>query len=73
MIDAVCVLVANAAERVQHEAKRALAAVYEGDLLMTQVAVLRRYGEAPAVDTIALRRRIAAAIQAQDRYPFEGR
>jgi hypothetical protein len=25
------------------------------------------------VDTIALRRRIAAAVQAQDKYPFEGR
>jgi hypothetical protein len=25
------------------------------------------------VDTIALRRRVAAAVQSQDRYPFEGR
>jgi len=25
------------------------------------------------VDTIALGRRVAAAVQAQDRYPFEGR
>jgi len=25
------------------------------------------------VDTIALRRGVAAAIQSQDRYPFEGR
>jgi hypothetical protein len=25
------------------------------------------------VDTIALRRNVAAAVQAQDKYPFEGR
>ena len=40
---------------------------------MTQLAVLKRFGEGPAVDTIALRRRIAAAVQARDRYPFEDR
>jgi butyryl-CoA dehydrogenase len=73
MIDATRVFIADAAERVDHEAKRAIAAVHEGDMLMTQMAVLKRFGKRPAVDTIALRRRIAAAVQAQDRYPFEGR
>ncbi len=73
MIDAARVLIADAAERVDHEAKRAIAAVHEGDMLITQMAVLKRFGKRPAVDTIALRRRIAAAVQAQDRYPFEGR
>jgi alkylation response protein AidB-like acyl-CoA dehydrogenase len=73
MIDAARVFIADAAERVDHEAKRAIAAVHEGDMLMTQMAVLKRFGKRPAVDTIALRRRIAAAVQAQDRYPFEGR
>src|ERR1700692_1451967 len=61
------------AERVDHEAKRAIAAVHEGDMLTTQMAVLKRFGKRPAVDTIALRRRVAAAVQSQDRYPFEGR
>ena len=70
MIDAARVLIADAAERVHREAKRAIAAVHEGDMLMTQLAVLKRFGEGPAVDTIALRRRIAAAVQARDRYPF---
>jgi len=37
------------------------------------LAVLRRFAKRPTVDTIALRRRVAAAVQAQDRYPFEGR
>ena len=73
MIDAVRVFVADAAERVDHEAKRAIAAVHEGDMLTTQMAVLKRFGKRPAVDTIALRRRVAAAVQSQDRYPFEGR
>jgi len=73
MIDAARVFIADAAERVDHEAKRAIAAVHEGDMLITQMAVLKRFGKRPAVDTIALRRRIASAVQAQDRYPFEGR
>jgi alkylation response protein AidB-like acyl-CoA dehydrogenase len=73
MVDTARVFISDAAERVDHEAKRALAAVHEGDMLTTQLAVLRRFGKRPTVDTIALRRRVAAAIQAQDRYPFEGR
>jgi alkylation response protein AidB-like acyl-CoA dehydrogenase len=73
MIDATRVFIADAAERVEHEAKRAIAAVNEGDMLTTQMAVLKRFGKRAAVDTIALRRRVAAAVQAQDKYPFEGR
>ena len=73
MIDAARVFIADAAERVDHEAKRAIAAVHEGDMLTTQMAVLKRFGKRPAVDTIAMRRRVAAAVQSQDRYPFEGR
>ena len=73
MIDAVRVVIADAMERVEHEAKRAIAAVNEGDMLTTQMAVLKRFGKRPAVDTIALRRTVAAAVQSQDRYPFEGR
>jgi alkylation response protein AidB-like acyl-CoA dehydrogenase len=73
MIDAARVFVADAAERVEHEAKRAIAAVHEGDMLTTQLAVLKRFGKRPVADTIAARRRIASAVQAQDRYPFEGR
>jgi alkylation response protein AidB-like acyl-CoA dehydrogenase len=73
MIEAARVFIAEAADRVDHEAKRAVAAVHEGDMLTTQLAVLKRFGKRPVVDTIALRRRVAAAVQAQDRYPFEGR
>ena len=73
MIDAARVFIADAAERVEHEARRAVTAVNEGDMLTTQMAVLKRFGKRAPVDTIALRRDVAAAIQAQDRYPFEGR
>jgi alkylation response protein AidB-like acyl-CoA dehydrogenase len=73
MIDAARGFIAEAADRVDHEARRAVAAVHEGDMLTTQLAVLKRFGKRPVVDTIALRRRVAAAVQAQDRYPFEGR
>jgi alkylation response protein AidB-like acyl-CoA dehydrogenase len=73
MLDAARVFISDAVERVDHEAKRAIAAVHEGDMRITQLAVLKRFGKRPAVDTIALRRRVAAAVQAQDRYPFEGR
>jgi alkylation response protein AidB-like acyl-CoA dehydrogenase len=73
MIDAARVFIADARERIDHEAKRAIAAVQEGDMLTTQLAVLKRFGKRPVVNTISLRRRVAAAVQAQDRYPFEGR
>jgi alkylation response protein AidB-like acyl-CoA dehydrogenase len=73
MIEAARVFISDAAERVEHEAKRAIAAIHEGDMLTTQMAVLKRFAKRGAVDTIALRRRVAAAVQSQDRYPLEGR
>ena len=73
MIDAARVFINDAAERVEHEAKRAIAAIHEGDMLTTQMAVLKRFAKRSPVDTIALRRRVAAAVQSQDRYPLEGR
>jgi alkylation response protein AidB-like acyl-CoA dehydrogenase len=73
MIAAARVFISEAMERLEHEAKRALAAVHEGDMLTTQMAVLKRFGKRGTVDTIALRRLVAGAVQAQDRYPFEGR
>ncbi len=73
MADATRVFVADAAERVEHEARRALAAVHEGDMLTTQMAVLKRFSKRGPVDTIGLRRRVAAAVQSQDRYPYESK
>jgi alkylation response protein AidB-like acyl-CoA dehydrogenase len=73
MTDAARVFISDAAERAEHEAKRAIAAVHDGDMLTTQMAVLKRFAKRAPVDTIALRRRVAAAVQSQDRYPFESR
>ena len=73
MLDATRAFIGDAIERVEHEARRAIAAVHDGDMLTTQMAVLKRFAKRSPVNTIALRRRVAAAVQAQDRYPFEGR
>ncbi len=73
MVAATRVLIGDAMERVEHDARRALAAVHSGDMLTTQMAVLKRFTKRVSVDTIALRRQVAAAVQAGDRYPFEGR
>jgi alkylation response protein AidB-like acyl-CoA dehydrogenase len=73
MIDAARVLIHDAGGRVEEEARRALGAVHEGDMLATQMAVLKRFAKRAPVNTIGLRRRVAAAVQSADRYPFEGR
>jgi len=51
----------------------ALAGCADGDTLTTQLAVLRRFAKHAPVNTIAIRRRVADAVLAQDKYPFEGR
>ena len=73
MADAARAFLYDASDRVEKEARTALAAVAEGDMLRTQLAVLRRFSKREPLDTIASRRRIAAAVQAGNRYPFEGR
>ena len=73
ILDAARVFITDAAGRVENEARRAVAAVHEGDMLTTQMAVLKRFAKRAPVDTIALRRNVAAAVQAQDKYPFEGK
>jgi alkylation response protein AidB-like acyl-CoA dehydrogenase len=73
MIDAARVFISDAAQRVDHEARRAIAATHDGDMLTTQNSILKRFGKRGPVDTIALRRNVAAAVQTQDRYPFEGK
>src|SRR5207247_1615425 len=58
MLDAARVFIDAAVERGEHAARRALAAVHEGDMLTTQMAVLRRFAKRAPVDTIALGRRV---------------
>ncbi len=73
MCDAARAFIYDAMDRVEKEARTALAATAEGDTLITQLAVLRRFAKHAAIDTIALRQKVANAVLAQDRYPFEGR
>ncbi len=73
MGDAARAFIYDAMDRVEKEARTALAATSDGDTLITQLAVLRRFAKHAPVDTIAIRRRVADAVLAQDRYPFEGR
>src|ERR1700723_1536439 len=73
MWDAARAFIYDAMDRIEKEARTALAATAEGDTLITQLAVLRRFAKHAAIDTIALRKTVANAVLAQDRYPFEGR
>jgi alkylation response protein AidB-like acyl-CoA dehydrogenase len=73
MADAARAYTYDAMDRIEKEARTALAATSDGDTLATQLAVLRRLAKHAPIDVIALRRRVAQAVMAQDRYPFEGR
>jgi hypothetical protein len=42
-------------------------------MLRTQLAVMRRFLKRDPTDTVTMRQRVCAAVQAGDRYPFEGR
>ncbi|MGB8789127.1 MAG: acyl-CoA dehydrogenase family protein [Candidatus Acidiferrales bacterium] len=73
MADAARAFIYGAGDRVEKEARTALVATLEGDMLRTQLAVLKRFSKREPVDVVALRRRLSDAVLAQDRYPFEGR
>jgi alkylation response protein AidB-like acyl-CoA dehydrogenase len=59
-----------AADRMELEARRALARIAEGDTLRTQLALLRRFLKRTPPDLIELRRRIANRALELNRYPF---
>ncbi len=67
------VLLHDGAARVEASARIALAASVEGDMLRTQMAVLRRMIKREPADTIGLRRIVADAVVNAGRYPFDGR
>jgi hypothetical protein len=67
------VLLHDGASRIEASARTALAASVEGDMLRTQLAVLRRMTKREPADTIALRRTVAGAVLEANGYPFEGR
>jgi hypothetical protein len=73
MADATRAFIYDAMDRVEKDARVALAGCADGDALTTQLAVLRRFAKHVPINTIAIRRRVADAVLAQDKYPFEGR
>ena len=73
MADATRIFVHDAMDRIEKNTRTALAGVAEGDTLRTLLAALRRFAKHEPVNTIALRRRVAATVLTGDRYPFEGR
>jgi alkylation response protein AidB-like acyl-CoA dehydrogenase len=73
IVAAARVLLQDGAARIEASARTALAASVEGDMLRTQLAVLRRMIKREPADTIGLRRTVADAVLNVNGYPFEGR
>ena len=59
---------AKAAQTVEFTARKVIAAVAEGDMLRTQMAILRRLSKHEPADTIGLGRQIARHILAAGKY-----
>ena len=59
---------AKALESLEISARRVLAAVAEGDMLRTQLAILRRLVKYEPADTIALKRTVAQRVVEAGKY-----
>jgi len=62
------VYMAGAAERIESAARTVLAAIGEGDMLRSYLAVLRRLAKHEPFNTIALRQKIAHKVMEADKY-----
>ncbi len=62
------VYLAGAMERIESAAKKVIAAIAEGDMLRTQLAILRRLAKHEPVNTIALRQQIAVRVIEAGKY-----
>ncbi|MGH9327130.1 MAG: acyl-CoA dehydrogenase family protein [Terriglobia bacterium] len=69
-VDAARCFACEAADRMEEEARRALARIAEGDTLRTRNAMLRRFMRRAPLDTIELKRRLADRAFELGRYPF---
>jgi hypothetical protein len=54
----------------EQAARRVLAACAEGDMLRTQLAILRRLARFTPVDAVALSRAVASQCVQSERYPL---
>ena len=68
--DAAAVFTHEAAGRIELNARAALAAMADGDVLRTQLAALRRLLKVTPANTVAMRRRLADATVAKGAYLF---
>jgi hypothetical protein len=62
------VYVSQALEKIESAAKKIVAAVAEGDMLRTQLAILRRLAKHEPFDVIALRQQIAEKVIERGKY-----
>ena len=69
-VDAARVFVSDAAMRIDASARQALAATFEGDMLRTMLAGLRRVLKVAPINTVIARRRLAEETVTRGGYPF---
>src|ERR1035438_8037211 len=62
------VYLSQAMDKIESAARKIIAAVADGDMLRTQVAILRRLGKHDPVNTIELRQQIAQKMIDQGKY-----
>ncbi len=62
------VYIMEAVEKIESAARKVITAVAEGDMLRTQLAILRRLGKYEPVNTIALRQKIADRVLEAGKY-----
>ena len=62
------VYLSQAMEKIEAEAKKIIAAVAEGDMLRTQLAILRRLAKHEPFNTIELRQQIAGKMIERGKY-----
>ncbi len=65
------VYLSQAMEKIEASARKIITAVAEGDMLRTQLAILRRLGKHDPYNTIELRRQIAEKIIERGRYSLK--
>jgi butyryl-CoA dehydrogenase len=62
------VYISQAMEKIEAAARKVIAAVADGDMLRTQLAILRRLGKYEPFNTIELRQQIAQKIIERGKY-----
>jgi butyryl-CoA dehydrogenase len=62
------VYLSQAMDKIEASARKIIADVAEGDMLRTQMAILRRLGKHDPVNTVGLRQEIAEKIIERGRY-----